>query len=108
MADVTASAVRSLGMSRGEDDCFRMKIVTVTLPASYATSGDKILGTGFETIFGLIPMGNTGGYMLCWLPATQRLKAYWVDTTTDGAPMAEATAATNLSGISLDFLALGV
>lgn len=68
---------------------------------TYATGGvaitAAILGTG--PIVQLLPQ-PAGGYVPEWDSANAKIKVYWVDTSTDGAPMAEVTTATDLGAAS--------
>lgn len=108
MADVTASAARNLALSRGEDDRVRLKIVTVTLPASYTTNGDGLLGTGFTHILGVVPISGTGGYMAGWIKATQKLAWYTGDyDPAADSPLVQVDNATDLSAITVDLLVIG-
>lgn len=88
---------------------------TITFDSSYATGGEDF---DPETV-GLVNLENlrvqtgrastTTAYAVAWNRSTSaaKVQAFWVDTTTDGAPLQEATAATNLSGLVVDFVATG-
>jgi len=88
-------------------------IYSVLLDDSYPTGGEAIdLTADFDYVFGVAILGNDtaadNGYVIAAdLPGSTTalsasnllLTAFWVDTTTDGAPLAEVTATTNLSAI---------
>ena len=109
MADVTAATVRDLAMARGENDGFRLKVITVAGPAVYVTAGDGLLGTGFKHIFGVVSIGDCGGYMATWVAATQKLKVYTGDyTPAADSPFVDCDAGANLSGVTFTLLVVGV
>lgn len=70
---------------------------------TYATGGvavtSTILGTG--AIVDLIPLPDAG-YVLEWTGSAMLAK--WVDTSTDGAPLAEVASDTNLGSASFPVL----
>jgi hypothetical protein len=109
MAAVTASVVRELAFTRGENDQIRAVIADVLGPASYTnTGGDGITVAGLSYILGAIRVAGGAGYYLSWDVTTQKMIYRWVDTTTDGAPMAEVTNATNLGAVASKVLFIGV
>lgn len=76
------------------------KIVTVTMDSSYATGGEAVTAAdcGLSRIvqFALEP---NAGYVPEYDHANSKVKAFWVDTTVDGAAMAEVVATTNLATV---------
>jgi hypothetical protein len=89
----------------------KMGLVDITFDASYATGGHAIAASDFKGLDNppdvLIPFSDMGGYQFEWDDANNKLLAYWVDTTVDGAPMAQVAASTDLSGITAKFLFIG-
>ena len=85
---------------------------TITFDSSYPTGGESLtpalLGlTQVDTFVGQPAIDANG----CVIPSLKRstnvLFAYWVDTSVDGAEMAEVADTTNLSGYTFDFIAFG-
>jgi len=109
MADVTASVIQALpGLSRAESDPIQFKLVTFAGPASYVTSGDALLGTGFSHIVGMTAVSGTGGYMLSYAESTQLL--LWFTGDYDAAadqPFVECDNTEDLSGVTVKALVLG-
>ena len=88
---------------------YKIRIVPVTFDSSYAGSGGEALAAsdlGFTKVLwaGAAP---TGGYSFVYDIANAKIIAYWVDTTTDGAPLAEVAGTTNLSSITANLLVIG-
>lgn len=91
----------------------KVAVYTVLFDNSYPTGGEAIdLTADFDYIYGVAFSGNdtaadNGWRIAALLPGTSTaltssnllLTAHWVDTTTDGAALAEVTAATDLSTI---------
>ncbi len=80
----------------------------IAFDSSYPTNGEDVSDiTGkFKTCCQII-CECAGGYCFEFDKTNSKIKAYWVDTTTDGAPMAEVTNSTNLSAIDAKFIAIG-
>ena len=85
---------------------------TITFDSSYPTGGESLtpalLGlTSIATFVGQPAIDANG----CVIPSLKRstsvLFAYWVDTSTDGAELAEVADTTDLSGYTFDFIAFG-
>jgi hypothetical protein len=102
----------SVSIATGPEVPGNRKIVigTVTFDSSYPTGGEAIslvdLGlTRLDTLF----VAPNGGYMPTWNASTTapKIKMFWVDTTTDGAPQVEVTATTDLSTATVSFIAFG-
>lgn len=84
---------------------------TITFDSSYAGSGGEsvtLASLGLQEVYDLVCDGDDG-YVIRWDRSTTSPKviAYWVDTTVDGAPMAEVTGTTNLSAVVTRFRARG-
>jgi hypothetical protein len=85
--------------------------VDITFDSSYPTGGEAIAATDIDgltaSIDVLLFFSDSGGYVFDYDDANDKIKAYWVDTTTDGAPMAQVANATDLSGVTAKFLFIG-
>jgi hypothetical protein len=84
---------------------------TYTGPASYSTGGDAVAAKDFKLSrldFLVFSAAGEEGYVFAYDPSAGKIKALWVDTTTDGAPMAEVAATTNLSGSIVHGVAIGL
>jgi hypothetical protein len=73
---------------------------TVTFDASYPTGGESFTpaNVGFVN-FDRVEVHPTAGYVFEYDTSTEKIIAYWVDTTTDGAPMAEVANTEDLSAV---------
>ena len=80
----------------GTEKCWRG---TITPDASYPTGGESFTPAqvGFVN-FSRVIVTPSEGYVGEYDAANQKVLFYWVDTTTDGAPLAEVAAETDLSG----------
>lgn len=85
----------------------KVVVVDITLDASYAIGGEALnisqLGLTdiwFASIVQSVPI-NTTSYVFGWDKTNKKIVAYWVDTTTDGAALAEVTAETDLSAVTV-------
>jgi hypothetical protein len=102
---LTVSTVR-----KGVVGDMRYSIVDVTFDASYPTGGESVTPAdfGFTTdIFHVDGGVSDTGIVVGFIDSTSKLKAYWVDTTVDGAGMAEVVDTTNLSTADVRLFALG-
>lgn len=74
---------------------------------SYATGGVAVTPQqlGFQNAIQHLQVAPSGGYVFEWLPASNKVKAYWSGTA--GAVLNEVTAATNLASITPRFEAVG-
>jgi hypothetical protein len=103
MAATRDAMVQNFGGIGGHKN---LKLVYLDL-GEYATNGvaltSTILGTGPVLDVLVFP---AGGYVPSYDRATGKVLVYWVDTTTDGAPLAEVTAATNLAAVSFPALVI--
>lgn len=102
----------SVSITTGPEVPGNRKIVigTVTFDSSYPTGGEAIslvdLGlTRLDSLF----VNPNNGYLPTWDGSltAPKIKMFWVDTTTDGAPQVEVTATTNLSTTTVSFVAFG-
>lgn len=88
----------------------RVALVTATFDSSYATGGEAfdpasygIVGTPFMVLAEPRP-GTADTYVVRYDSANKKLMAFWVDTTVDGAALAEVASTTNLSALVVDVL----
>ena len=84
---------------------------TWTGPASYVTGGDAVTAATFglsRLDHLIISAVSEGGYGFAWDPSAAKIKALWVDTTTDGAPMAEVATDTDLDAEVVGYIAIGL
>ena len=102
----------SVSIATGPEVPGNRKIVigTVTFDSSYPTGGEAIslvdLGlTRLDTLF----VAPNGGYMPTWNASTTapKIKMFWVDTTTDGAALAEVPSTTDVSAVVVRIFAFG-
>lgn len=87
------------------------RVFTYTGPASYATGGDAVTAGDFKlSRVDFIVFDNVGeaGHTFAYDPSANKIMAFWVDTTVDGAPLAEVTASTDLSGNIVHGVAYGL
>lgn len=94
----TVAIVDRLGRTGNQEHTNR---VTITMDSSYPTGGEAITAAdcGLSSITGVTFEGAKGGAVPDWDQANLKVLVYWVDTTVDGALMAEVTATTDLSSI---------
>jgi hypothetical protein len=80
---------------------------TITFDASYPTGGEAVTANQFKgTSFVSVVLGaSTTGIVPAWDSTNKKVLAFWVDTTVDGAAMAEVTATTNLATAVFPFVA---
>ena len=83
---------------------------TVTFDSSYATGGEAISLTslGLNRLDFLWAV-TSDGYVPSWNGSTTapKVKLYWVDTTTDGAALAEVPSTTDVSAVVVRIFAFG-
>ena len=84
----------------------KMVAVKITFDSSYPTNGEALIASdvGLTEILAVFAEPK-GGYTFVW--AANKIEAFWVDTTTDGAPLAEVANTTDLSAIAPWCLILG-
>lgn len=65
---------------------------TINLGSSYATNGNAVTAAicKLRSLDALV-ITPSGGLVPEWDKANAKIKLYWVDTSVDGAPMAEVT-----------------
>lgn len=88
----------------------RAVFATVTFDSSYPTDGEAFdalakAALGLTEIFAVVPCG--GAINVRYVKSAGKLKAFWVDTTTDGAVMAEVVNTTDLSAQVITCLVIG-
>ena len=84
----------------------------VTFDSSYPTGGEAI---DFKQYAGFTPAvvffqqraPITGAYNFVYDRTNKKILVFWVDTTVDGAAMAEVANTTNLSTVQVDVLLIG-
>lgn len=89
-----------------------MKFVTGTFAfdSSYPTGGEAFteLADKFATLQGVV-FESKGGYTFTFDYTNEKVLAYWVDTTVDGAAQAQVANTTDLSAVTgVRFLAWGI
>lgn len=81
----------------------------VTMPSDYENPGTQALTPamlGFATAPTEVRIsGDTGGYVITYDYANQEIIARWVDTSTDGAPLAEVADTTDLDAVTFRVVA---
>ena len=79
----------------------RARLVEIDFDDSYPTGGEAIdFGNhGFETVFAVF-IASKGGYTFEYDETNEKVLAYWVDTTVDGAALAEVADTTDLSAVT--------
>lgn len=83
---------------------------TITFDNSYPTGGEAVTPGQFGLTFLTdLSVEAEDGYVFQWNRSTSAPKvlAYWVDTSVDGAPLAEVTATTDLSAAVVRYTAIG-
>jgi len=83
---------------------------TITFDSSYATGGEAVTLTQLGlTRLDWLSVETTDGHVPAWdgSTSTPKVKLFWVDTTTDGAPLAEVPSTTNVSTVVVRFHATG-
>jgi hypothetical protein len=83
---------------------------TITFDSSYATGGEAVTLTQLGlTRLDWLTVNTTDGHVPAWdgSTSTPKVKLFWVDTTTDGAPLAEVPSTTDVSAVVVRFHAVG-
>lgn len=85
------------------------KTATITFDSSYPTGGEAVTAANFglSRILSLTLAPNIG-YVFEYVPSTSKIKAYWVDTTTDGAPLAEVVDTTSMATAAFEAVVVGI
>jgi hypothetical protein len=85
---------------------------TIAFDSSYPTGGEAVsavdLGFPSGTTVHAVIFDNAGGYSFAYDHANAKVKAFWVDTTTDGAALAEVADTTSLATVTARFIAVGL
>lgn len=87
----------------------KVVIGTLAFDSSYPSDGEAYTAAlfGLKTIDRL-SVDPSGGIVFEPIPADLKIKAYWVDTSTDGAVMAEVADTTDISAVTAaPFIAYG-
>jgi hypothetical protein len=86
----------------------KMVLTYITFDSSYPTGGEALTTAqlGLEEVLAVI-FPCSAGYSFAYDETNQKVLAYWVDTTTDGAALAQVENTTNLSAVSVWALAFG-
>ena len=83
---------------------------TVTFDSSYATGGEAIqlVSLGLNRL-DFLWVDTTDGYIPAWdgSKTAPKIKLFWVDTTTDGAALAEVASTTDVSAVVVRVFAFG-
>lgn len=81
----------------------------ITFDSSYPTGGEALVASdfGLTEILAVICLPS-GGYVGEFDEANGKLKTFWVDTTVDGAPLAEVADTTDLSAVVMWCIAIGI
>jgi len=81
---------------------------TIQFDSSYPTGGEALtdLSKYFKDLYCVIT-DVKGGISTGYDRSADKLLAYWVDTTTDGAALAQVDDTTDLSAVTVSFIAVG-
>lgn len=82
---------------------------SIAFDSSYPTGGEDAgdISDYFRNLDSIL-IEAAGGYSFEYDATNDKIKAYWVDTTVDGAPQAEVANTTDLSGVTAaKFVATG-
>jgi hypothetical protein len=98
-------------VDRGAYGDLNVRVVDITLDNSYPSGGwavaAKDLGFGTNgTVYGVMPMGDAGGYSIRWNPATGKLTARDSSGAANAATP-EITTVTLLNGVVVRVMAMG-
>jgi hypothetical protein len=83
---------------------------SVTFDSSYPTGGEAVtLAQLGLTRLDWLSVETTDGYVPAWDGSTSspKIKLFWVDTTTDGAALAQVPSTTDVSAVVVRFHATG-
>lgn len=83
-------------------------VATVAFDSSYPTGGESLTpaSLGFQA-FDFVTFDHNSGYSFSYDHTNSKVLAYWVDTTTDGAALAEVTDTTSLATVTARMRAIG-
>lgn len=88
----------------------RFVTADVTFDSSYATGGESIsLSSLGLTRLDFMWVSPDDGYVAQWNGSltAPKIKLFWVDTTVDGAALAEVVSTTNVSAVTVKIFAFG-
>ena len=78
----------------------RRKVLSVTFDDSYPTGGESLTPADAGLVsFTHVSAEPADGYVFEFDHTNEKVIAYWVDTTTDGAPMAQVANTTDLATV---------
>lgn len=81
---------------------------TIVMSNSYATNGDTLDLSTFLSEIDIVLPGTRSGYQFAWDKANKKVKAFWNDFDAGAdAALIEVTNTTDLSGQTIDFIAVG-
>ncbi len=82
---------------------------TIAFDSSYPTGGEAITEEALGLVSAeMVIIPSFGGYTFTWDATNSKVIAYWVDTTTDGAALAQVADTTDLSALTaVPYLAIG-
>lgn len=88
----------------------RVVFATLAFDSSYPTGGEGLTANDLGMLaFDMVLVEPSAGFVFSFDRANNKVKAFWVDTTTDGAAMAEVVNTTDLSGVTgVKVMAIGV
>jgi hypothetical protein len=96
-----------LPQARGKAICS----IKITFDSSYPTGGEAVAVSDIDGLQGDIDylwcVGDGAGYVFEWDNTNSKIIVYWVDTTTDGAPLAQVVNTTDLSAVAPYFVIVG-
>ena len=80
---------------------------TVTMDNSYPTGGEAVTAGQFKggSFVRVLLSASTTGIVPAFDATNKKVMAFWVDTTVDGAALAEVTASTDLATTVFPFVA---
>ena len=80
---------------------------TITMDSSYPTGGEAVTPGQFKggAIRRLMLSASTTGIVPAWDATNSKVMAFWVDTTTDGAALAQVVDTTNIATTVFPFTA---
>lgn len=110
---LTVASINGDGLDADVWGRSRVRVVDVTFDSSYDTGGESFTpsNVGLHEIDAVIVTGDTGGYVIEYDRANQKLVAYQqTDPAAIGGadiPLTEVAAATDLSAVTVTAIAIG-
>lgn len=104
---LTVASINSDGLDADVWGRTRVRIVDVTFDNSYPTNGESFAPSdvGLHEIDAVIVTGDTGGYVVQYDRANEKLVAY--EAGADGAALDEVANTTDLSSVTITAIAIG-